>query len=265
MSFKENLLKKIRIDRMAGIVLDSIGPPDSGRKIDKETMRRMIEMSRYKTQKERDLELFVEDTGNDKKKILVLDNELPLYNTTVYDVVLRKSPTLKEMLNIRNALKILNDADVIVCKKGDSVNFFRNEGIALLDLSFKVSDLQEIEKDGTASLERGYTDGVTETLDLFSELLDYSPLPKDFRISNHIVIGPSIKEAGKETLFGPFIIYSIIHNTIMLVDDKIGTKEKEKIEHLHTTAAGREKASKEGSAVFEYLTETVLLKNRELV
>ncbi|MDQ1330574.1 MAG: hypothetical protein QG578_837, partial [Thermodesulfobacteriota bacterium] len=132
---------------MAGIVLDSIGPPDSGRKIDKETMRKMIEMSRYKTQKERDLELFVEDTGNDKKKIHVLDNELPLYNTTVYDVVLRKSPTIKEMLNIRNALKFLNDADVFVCKNGDSVYFFRNVGIALLDLSFIVSDLQEIEKD----------------------------------------------------------------------------------------------------------------------
>jgi hypothetical protein len=264
MSFKENLLKKIRIDKMAGKVLDSIGPPDSGRKVDKETMRKMLEMSVYQTRKERDLELFVQDTANDIKKILVLDNELPVYNTTVDDVVLRKSPTLKEMLSIRNALKILNDADVLVCKKGDSIKFFRNECIALLDLSFKASDLQEIEKDGIASLERGYMDGVAETLDLFSELLDYIPLPKDFMISNHIVIGPSIKEAGKETLFGPFIIYSIIHNTIMLFDDKIGTKEKDKIELLHKTVSGREKASKDGTAVFEYLADSVLLKNPEL-
>lgn len=261
MSFKENLLKKIKIDKLTEKVLNSIGPPDSGRKVDKETMRKMLEMSTYQTRKERDLELFMQDNTGDIKKILVLDNELPVYNTTVADVVLRKSPTLKEMLSIRNALKILNDADVLVCKKEDSVRFFQNEFIALLDLSFDKSDLQEIEKDGVASLERGYTDGVAETLNLFSELLDFTPLPKDFMISNHVVIGPSIKEPGREIFFGPFIIYSIIHNTIRLFDDKIGIKEKEKIELLHMIAAGKEKASKEGSAVFEYLTNSVLLKN----
>ena len=264
MSFKENLLKKIRINKMAEKVLNSIGPSDSGRKVDKETMRKMLEMSAYQTRKERDLELYMQDKADGIKKILVLDNELPLYNTTVDDVVLRKSPTLKEMLSIRNALKILNDTDVIVCKKEDSVRFFQNECITLLDLSFGVSDLHEIEKDGAASLERGYTEGVSETLDLFSELLNYSHLPKDFKISNHIIIGPSIKEPGRETLFGPLIIYSIIHNTIMLFDDKIGIKEKEKIELLHMTASGREKAPKEGYAVFEYLVDSVLLKNPNL-
>jgi len=264
MSFKENLLKKIRIDKMAEKVLNSIGPFDSGRKVDKETMRKMLEMSAYQSKKERDLELYMHDKANGIKKILVLDNELPVYNTTVDDVVLRKSPTLKEMLSIRNALKILNDADVLVCKKEDSIRFFQNEGIAQLDLSFDASDLQEIVKDGVASLERGYTEGVAETLDLFSELLDYTSLPKDFMISNHIVIGPSIKEPGRETLFGPIIIYSIIHNTIRLFDDKIEIREKEKIELLHMTASGREKASKEGSAVFEYLADSVLLKNPEL-
>ncbi|RPH51778.1 MAG: hypothetical protein EHM85_05370 [Desulfobacteraceae bacterium] len=264
MYFKENLLKKIRIDRMAEKILNSIGPPDSGRKVDKETMRKMLEMSAYQTRKERDLELYMQDNASDIKKILVLDNELPVYNTTVADVVLRKSPTLKEMLSIRNALKILNDADVLVCKKEDSIRFIQNECISLLDLTFHVSDLQEIQKDGVASFERGYTDGVEETLDLFSELLGYTPLPKEFMISNHIIIGPSIQESGRETLFGPFIIYGIIHNTIMLFDDKIGIKEKEKIERLHMTASGREKASKEGSAIFQYLSDCVLLKNPEL-
>ena len=39
MSFKENLLKKIKIDNMAKKALASIGPADSGLKIDKEIMR----------------------------------------------------------------------------------------------------------------------------------------------------------------------------------------------------------------------------------
>ena len=260
MSFRENLLNKIRIDKMAQKVLGSMGAPESGSKIDKESMRGILAMSTYHSRRERDLELFTQSPGSDVQKILVLVNELPLYNTTVDDVVLRKSPTLKEMISIRNARKILNDQDVLICKKGDSVKFFQNELIAMLDLSFDRSDLQEIEKDGVASLERGYADGITETLELFSELLGFSPLPKDFRISNNIIIGQSdIKESG-ETRFGPFFIYSIIHNTIKLFDEKIGISDKDKIELLYMVASGKAKASREGAAVFQYLTDAVLSK-----
>jgi len=41
----------------------------------------------------RDLDLYVADTGTAVQKILVLDNELPIYRTTVADVAMRKSPT----------------------------------------------------------------------------------------------------------------------------------------------------------------------------
>ena len=263
MSFKENLLKKIRIEKLTEKALNSIGSPDSGRKIDKETIRMMLEMGSYRMSKERDLELYMQDGADKVKTIMALDNELPIYKTTIDDVVLRKSPTIKEMLNIRNAMKILNDNDVLVSKKDGSVRFLRNSCIALLDLSFTASDLREIEKDGIASLERNYADGVAETFELYSELLGYSPLPRDFMISNHIVIGPSAKEANGKVLFGPFIIYSLIHNTILLFDDRIGKTDKEKIELLHLTASGRIKASKEGAEVFQHLTGSVLLKNPE--
>lgn len=258
MSFKENLIKKIRIDKMAQKVLGSFGTPESGIRTDKETMRGMLAMSAYNLRKERDLELFTRDTGGGIEKILVLDNELPLYNTTVEDVVLRKSPTLKEMISIRNALKILNDTDVLICKKGDSVKFFQNELIEALDLSFGRQDLQEIEKDGIASLERGYADGVTQTLELFSELLGFSPLPKELAVSGNIIIGQSGKKDSGETLFGPFIIYSLIHNTIKLFNEKIGVYDKDKIELLHMTASGKEKAAMEGPEVFQYLSGAVL-------
>jgi len=258
MSFKENLLKKIRIDKMAHKVLGSFGTPESGIRTDKETMRGMLAMSAYKSRRERDLELFTQNAGIDVQKILVLDNELPLYNTTVEDVVLRKSPTLKEMISIKNALKILNDTDVLICKKGESVKFFQNELIMALDLSFGRSDLQEIEKDGIASLERGYTEGVMEILDIFAELLGFSTLPKEFAVSSNIIIGQSAKKDSGETLFGPFIIYSIIHNTIKLFDEKIGISDKDKIELLHMTASGKEKAAMEGTEVFQHLSDAVL-------
>ena len=47
MSFKENLLKKIQIDALAKRVISSLGPPDSGMRIDKEAMRSLLEMSIY--------------------------------------------------------------------------------------------------------------------------------------------------------------------------------------------------------------------------
>jgi hypothetical protein len=257
MSFKEKLLKKIRVDKMAEKVIKSFGTPDSGRKTDKATMRELLTMSPYSPRRERDLELYTQNAGSGTQRILVLDNELPLYNTTVEDVVLRKSPTLKEMISIRNARKILNDTDVLVSKKGDSVNFFRNELINSIDLSFGRPDIEEIEKDGIASLERGYSEGVTEALELYSELLGFSPLPKEFMASGNIIIGQSGKKDSGETFFGPFIIYSLIHNTIKLFDERIGVSDKDKIELLHMTVSGKAEAAMEGPEVFQYLTDSV--------
>jgi hypothetical protein len=82
MSFKENLLKKIEIDKLTTTVLESIGPPGGERKIDKETMKQLLEMSPYRYQRERDLDLFIQEVDSGRGKILVLDNELPIYDTT---------------------------------------------------------------------------------------------------------------------------------------------------------------------------------------
>ena len=258
MSFKENLLKKIKIDIMSKNVIDSIGPLDSGRKVDKETMRRLLEMSSYRSRMERDLELYIPEAAEEgREKILVLDNDLTIYNTTVEDVVIRKTPTVKEMLNIRNIIKILSDTDVVVSKKEESVRTIRKECMEKLDLSFDKSDLDEIEKDGSVSLERGYADGVIECLSLFAELLGYRSAPKVFKISNHKIIGALTKKKSGEFAFGPIVIYSIIHNLVKLVDDQIGSFDKERIELIHRIATGDEKASVEGLYVFQYLKEKV--------
>ena len=54
MSFKENLLKKIKINQLSKKVLQSLGPAESGLKIDKEAMRSLLEMGPYQYQKERE-------------------------------------------------------------------------------------------------------------------------------------------------------------------------------------------------------------------
>lgn len=256
MPFKENLLKKIQIDDLAKKIAASMGPPDSGRRIDKNITRTLLDMGRRKFRKERDLDLYLIETDS-ISNVLVLDNDLTIYNTAPEDVALRKSPTVKEMISIRNVIKILNDSDVVVSKKEESVKTIRKECIELLDLSFDASDVEAIEKDGIASLDGAYTDGVTESLSLFSELLGYRPPPRGFRMTNFKIIGESTEKKGGETLYGPLVLYGIIHNTLKLVDEQLSVLSKEKTEFVHRVAMGKEKASKEGADVFQYLTEAV--------
>ncbi len=255
MSFKENLLKKMKIDKMSEKIINSVGPPGSGKKIDKETMLCLLDMGPYKYRKKRDLDLYISESG--QGNILVLDNELAFYSTTAEDVALRKSPTVKEMISIRNVVEILSDSDVVVSKREDSVRTVQNECIAMIDLSFDESDIEIIKKDGIVSFEKGYTDGVTECLSLFEELLDYSPAPASFKVSNNKIIGPAARKEDGEVLFGPAVIYSIIHNTIKLIEEQISSLDKQKIEFLHKVAIGKEKASSEGHPVFEYLEKQV--------
>jgi len=264
MSLKKNLLKKIKIESMSKKVLASIGPRDSGAKIDKETMRHLLEMAACKYTRKRDLDLYILETEKDSKKILVLDNDLAVYHTTAGDVALRKSPMVKEMLSIRNIIKIINDADVVISKREESIKTVRKKCVDRLDLSFEKSDIDAIENEGIGSLEGGDAAGVLESLSLFAELLGYSPPPRAFMISNHKVIGALAKEEGGETFFGPLVIYSTIYNLIKLIDEPINSLNKEKIEFVHQVALGKEKAVKEGPFVFQYLKEMVLKQNNRV-
>jgi hypothetical protein len=260
MPFKENLLTKLKIDNLANKVIASIGPVESGSKVDKDAMRSLLELSPYQYQKARDLDLYVQGDDQEQKTIFVLDNELPIYQTTIDDVAMRKSPLIKEMVKIRNIIKILKDTDVKLSRKDESVKAIQKECIDQLDLSFNKSDIDEIAKDGQASLERDYPDGVIECLELFAELLDYKPAPKAFQLGRHKIFGELTPKAGAEVLCGPMIIYSLIHGTLKLIEEQISSFDKTKIELVHQIAAGKQKAAVEGPDVFEYFKKTVLEK-----
>jgi hypothetical protein len=261
MGFKENLFKKIKIDQAAKQVISSIGPIDSGRKIDKKIMRELLEAADYHYQRKRDLDLYLKDMDAAKTRIVVLDNDLAIYETSVYDVTMRKSPTVKEMMNPFNVVKILKDTDVVMSKKEDSVKIIQQECIAHLDLSFSAMDIDDIINDGLASLDKAYTDGVNECLDLFAEILHYSAAPKTFGIRHHKIVGKRVQKETGEDLFGPMVLYSLIHNTVKLVDSQISTSDREKIEYIQNVAKGKENASVEGSDVFQYLKSEALKLN----
>ena len=230
MSFKDNLLKKITINQLSRKIMASFGPPESGPKIDKDAMRSLLEMSPYQYQKERDLDLYIEELDGEHSRILVLDNELPIYKTTVEDVLIRKSPYTKEMLSIKNIIKILKDSDVKLSRKEASLKTVQKECIDRLDLTYEASDIEAMANEGTDSLENGYAEGVVESLSLFAELLGYQPAPKAFRIRHHELFGAlPTREAG-EMQYGPIVLYSLLDNSLKLIDERISNTDKKKME-----------------------------------
>jgi hypothetical protein len=258
MGFKQELLKKIQIDRLTEKILATIGPPGSEQKVDKGLFRVLLEMAGYQHQRERDLDLYLPPDDSDKTHILVLDNDLPFYKTTIFDIAMRKSPTVKEMVSIRNAMKILNDRDVVVSKKADSVKTVQQECLLRLNLSFSAEEIDAIAADGAGSLKHGYADGVQECLDLFAELLDYQPAPKAFRIDHHRIIGAVSQKESGEIVFGPIVGYSLMHNKLFAVLSPIGSFDRVKIEGYLEVMNGTEKPSLTGAEVFQFLkNETI--------
>jgi hypothetical protein len=258
MSFKENLLKKVRIDQLARKVLRTIGTAESGLKIDKDAMRSLLEMAPYQHRQERDLDLYIEQSDDEQNIILVLDNELPIYQTTVEDVVIRKSPYTKEMLNIRNIIKILKDSDVKLSRKEASVKRVQKKGIDLLDLTYQESDIASLAEEGALSLENGYYEGILENLSLFSELLDYKSPPQAFRIPHHEIFGIVNQKDGGEIFFGPAVAFSRVDNSLRMTKELVSNMNNPGIRLFQQVIQGKEPADAEGADVFQYLKEEVL-------
>ncbi len=258
MSFKENLLRKIEIKLLAERVIRSFEaiPSENGPvKADRETMRNLLSANGFSARFERDLELYILDGNAGKGRILVLDNVMSIYHTSLEDVLLRKSPTIKEMVNIRNAIKIIKDQDVVISKKGASVEIIRDLCINRLDLGMTLADLDEIEREGLAALENRYEDGVIECLALFAEIMGYAVVPKPFKIKHFEMFGRvGLNEKGEQTV-GPVVLYSLMRNELMLVEGSIPVYSKEQVRLFHEIAAGNQEPAKKGPDVLHHLKQ----------
>jgi hypothetical protein len=226
MGFRENLLQKIQIDRLSQTVLNSMGPPDSGRRIDRDAMRTLVALGNYRYQKERDLDLYVLNA----EEILVLDNELKIYRTGAEDIALRKSPTIKEMVSIRNAIKILNDKDVVVSRKADTLERIKAELIAALDLSFTPADIASLARDGSQCLDNRYAEGVIEILTLFAELLGFQEAPKLFQIAHHRIWGRLVQPGPGAWRFGPVVLFGLMDNSLKLIRNPVSSQDTEQLQ-----------------------------------
>lgn len=254
MGFKENLMQKIAIDKLAAKVAASVAPQADAAKFDKDAARRLIEMGGFPhvAIKERDLELYILKDEGDKKNIIVLDNGLAIYNTTIDDVAMRKSPMVKEMVNLRNARKILSDTDVRVSKRTDSVRTLKKTLVDGLDLTYTENDIDGIAYDGAAALESNETEKVLESLTLFSEILSFPEPPKIFRSAHHVIRGKVGKVPSDAVRLGPGFIYDQMHNTLKFIH------LEDDLEHYLQILKGDAPPDAEGVEVFKRLKALVM-------
>jgi hypothetical protein len=266
MSFIENLKKKILIDTLARTVSQSVGAPGVSRKIDKETMQRLLSLSPFVLEKRRDLDLYFRELEPGIGEVLVLDNELPLYgNTSLDDVTLRKSPELKEMISIRNVIKILNDSDILMYKGREALRYVQDRALDLLDLRYEEKDIQEMADKGLEAFVRADSEEVVEMLDLFVEILGYESVPAEVLVNDYVMFGACQKdEAGKET-FGPIVMYNDKTNTIRLIKAKVLVGDPVHRAVIPAVALGEMAPDAEEYRVFEFLKEEVLKKRQPTI
>lgn len=260
MAFKENLLKKISLDQMKRRVLVTLTPTESGIRIDRNAMKALLTAADFRHMTMRGLDLYTPDDRevDGKQMILVLDNELPVYHTTLNDVLLRKEPTLKEMISIRNAMKILNDKDVVLSRKEESVETVYRACMTSLDLAYTPDDIKKLEYDGRAAVEWNDREAVIEALTLFSELLGYTPEPKILSIEHHYIRGVSSRSEGGKEQFGPSVVYSEGDGTIRLIREKTVLDDKDEVELFRQKALGQKDPDLMGPSVIVFLAEEVM-------
>jgi hypothetical protein len=263
MSFKENLLIKINLDQMKQRVISTLGPAGSGSKIDKKAMKDLLVTAGFRYMSLRGLEMYLTEgtADGDKQTILVLDNELPVYNSTINDVAMRKEPTLKEMISIKNAMRILNDTDVVISRKEKSLETVYQQCLSNLDLTFHADDIKKLEYDGRATVEWNDIDAVLENLSLFGELLKLGVEPKAFRIEKHLIRGMYSRDEKGGELFGPAVVYHLGDGTIKWIKDIVGVADKDGIKRFHDKAQGKCDPDLFGPSVVEYLSGEVMRIN----
>jgi hypothetical protein len=261
MAFRENLKKKILTNRLSQTVCQSIGSPGSVKKIDKESMRKLLALTPFVFEKRRDLELYFRELEPGIGEIISLDNELPLYGkTTLDDVALRRSPDVKEMVNIKNIIKILSDKDIRVCKGSDTVHHVQNLALGLLDLSFSEDDVQALVDDGVDAVAREDSDAVLETIELFAELLAYKPVPAAVGIRDYVIYGDQHDGGKGRKRYGPIVMYNHKTNALRVIKETVFMDDPGAQTLIPGVALGEIEPDAEGIEVFRFLKQAALAK-----
>jgi hypothetical protein len=260
MSFKENLRAKIKLERLYHSLVSTTREPPGRHWLDKELTKELLARTDFEHKKVRGLHLYVRPLEGEVMEVAVLDNELPIYHTTVDDVTLRKSPYWQQMFSIRNVRKIMNDHDVITSKGKDSVKRLHANALALLDLTYTRDDLALLVEDSRRGLEKNSISEIQESLDLFVNLLDFQPLFLEVLEPRFQSFARPKLDGGVVPGFEHLVLFNEENLSLGLKKGAFSAQNDPDLGWVMQYARGEETADLQGIAVFEFLAELAMVK-----
>jgi len=260
MPFKENLKAKIKLDKLLQRLVSTMREPPGKRWLDKALAQELLDMTDFEHKKVKDLQLYIHPLEGEIMEVVVLDNDLPIYHTTLADVALRKSPYWQQMFSIRNIKKIMNDQDVILSKGKKSIKRLHANALALLDLSYSRDDLTPLLEDARQGLEQKSIAQIQESLDLFLELLDFQPVSLE-GLEPHLQIFARPKPNGGDVpTFEHLTLFNEENLSLGLKKGAFSPQKDLEVAWVMQCARGEKKADLQGIDVFEFLAELALEK-----
>lgn len=258
MSLKENLKAKIHLDRLFGKILYTIKEPPETKWVDKELAREILDMTDFKHEEERKLDFYIRPLKDEVMEVLVLDNELPIYHTTVADVALRKNPHWQEMFSIKNVKRIMSDQDVIVSKGKESLRRVYAIALGRLDLTYTRDDLKQLIEDARRGFELGSAVQVKDSLELFFELMGFQPVYFEMLATDLEFFGRPVSENGAAPSFEHLVIFNEGTLSVALRKGVFSPKNDTDLGWVTRYAQGLEAADLRDIAVFEFLAELAM-------
>ena len=258
MTYKENLKAKIKIDRLLSKLVSTIVEATGRRRLDKALARELLELTDFERREVRDLHLYVRPLEGEIMEVLVLDNELPIYHSTVEDVAMRKTPYWQEMISIRNIKKILNDKDVVASKGTESLKRIHANALARLDLTFTADDLASLLEDAHRGLERKSIAQIQESFDLFFELLDFQTVSFEDLASDLQIFAGSGPTGGTSRSYEHLIFFDENNLSLSLKKGPFSLQSELDVDWIRQYSRGEQQADVQGIGVFEFLSELAL-------
>lgn len=260
MSFKKDLEDKIKLDRLLKTLVSTIREPPGKWWLDKVRTRQLLDMTDLEQQKVRDLQLYVRPLEGEIMEVLVFDNELAIYHTTVADVALRKSPFWQEMVNFRNIRKIMNDKDVIISKGKESLKKLYANALMRLDLTYTRNDLMLLLEDARQGLQQKSKEQIQESFDLFFELLDFKPLSLGVQELDLQLFALTKLNSGDNPVFDHLILFDEDTLSLGLKKGVFSPQSDLDLAWVIKYARKEERADLQGIDVFKFLVELALDK-----
>jgi len=260
MTFIENLKAKIKADGLLRKLISTMKEPPAKWWVDKALIQELVEMTDLEQKKFRDLHLYIRPLKDEIMEVLVFDNELAIYHTTVADVALRKSPLWQEMISIRNIKKIMNHHDVLVSTGKASLWRLHANALARLDLTYTRDDLKLLLEDARNGLERESIEQIQESLDLFVDLLDFEPLLLDVAEGDLQIFARPSQEKGAVPPFEHLILFDKGTLSLGLKKGAFSPEDDLDLAWVMQYVQGEKSADLKGMDVFQFLAELALEK-----